>query len=157
MFHKRHLRLLSVEVPRVNSNIGQILFTIHYISILQKLLFFSLKLRVSLGHFPICYSWGPSTWMWLPFHTSTQVGKSSHIEIGQDPRKKATLMSRVVLSFLLVLSLSCRQTDMLWKLQGVSGTSDVIGKKEKRRKKKQQKKNQTRSKIKHHPFPECLI
>lgn len=40
MFHKRRLRLLSVEVPRVNSNIGQILFTIHYISILQKLLFF---------------------------------------------------------------------------------------------------------------------
>lgn len=45
--------------------------------------------------------------MWLSFHSSTQVGKISHIEIGKDPWRKETLISRVVLSFPLVLSLSC--------------------------------------------------
>lgn len=56
--------------------------------------------------------------MWLLFHTGVQVGKSSHIEIGKDPWRKETLTSRVVLSFRLALSLSCRQTEKALKAVG---------------------------------------
>lgn len=140
MFHKRHLRLLLrclESIPTLAKFYSPFITLAFYKNfIFFSFFFFSWKLKVSLGHFPIVLLMGTKYidvtaishkhpggekqpyWDWT---RSTEEGNP---DVQGGPQLPVGALSEL------------QANRYLWKLQGVSGTSDVIGKKGKKREKK---------------------